>query len=202
MTAKVDRDSAGAIAGLSNFVVLGDFSSLGQASPSIDYSSDGGSILLSISSDLYRVNLSDVNTMNGAAEPLTPNTADFAEWNPSYSPDGSRVAYTVGPIGRTGGVSGQAMEISVLNLTTRASTPLTTKRNKGQAASGLDNAMWSATGASIGFSAYTGNAPRNSFCSALLNSEIFVIKADGSGIASALTATNGTRVEGWPQWGW
>jgi Tol biopolymer transport system component len=78
--------------------------------------------------------------------------------------------------------------------------PLTTKQNKGKAASGLDHAMWSATGTAIAFSAYTGNAPRNSFCSALVNSEIFVIKADG--VASALTTTNGTRVEGSPQWGW
>ena len=202
LTAAVDRDFKGSITGLSNFVVLGDLSSLGQASPFMDYSSDGRSIVLGISSDLYRLHLSADYTMSGAAEPLTPNTGGFAEWNPSYSPDGSRVAYTAGPIGRTGGVSGQAMEISLLSLNTRASTPLTTKQNKGKAASGLDHAMWSATGTAIGFSAYTGNAPRNSFCSALVNSEIFVIKADGTGVASALTTTNGTRVEGSPQWGW
>ena len=142
------------------------------------------------------------NTINGAAELLTPNTDGFAEWNPSYSPDGNRVAYTVGSIGPSGEISGRAMQISVLNLTTRASTPLTTKRNKGKAASGLDNAMWSATGTSIGFTACTGATQRRSPCSALVNAEIFLINSDGTGVASALTTTNGTGVEAWPQWGW
>jgi hypothetical protein len=201
MTAAVDRDVEGSITGLSDFVVLGDLSSLGQASPSIDYSSDGNSIILSISSDLYRLHLSSDYTMGGV-EPLTPNTDRFAEWNPSYSPDGNRVAYTVGSIDSSGNVSTRSMEIALLNLTTRASTPVSTKKNKGKAAYGLDHAMWSATGTAIGFSAYTGNSPRNSFCSALVNSEIFVINADGTGVASALTWTNGTRVEGVPQWGW
>jgi Tol biopolymer transport system component len=182
--------------------VLGDLSSLGQASNFIDYSSDGRSIVLSISSDLYRLHLAADYKIYGAAELLTPNTDGFAEWNPSYSPDGSRIAYTAGPIGRSGGVSVRSTGIYSLDLGTRASTPLTTKRNKGKAAYGFDNAMWSATGLSIGFSAYAGNPPRNSFCSALVNSEIFVIKADGTGVASALTTTNGTGVEGSPQWGW
>ena len=181
--------------------MLGDLASLGQADPYIDYSSDGNSIVLSISADLYRLHLSAEYTMS-SVEPLTPNTNRFAEWNPSYSPDGSRVAYTVGSIGRSGDVSTRSTEIALLNLTTRASTPVTTKKNKGKAAYGFDNAMWSATGTAIGFSAYTGNPPRNSFCSALVNSEIFVINADGTGVASALTMTNGTRVEGFPQWGW
>ena len=200
MTAAVDRVQ-GSITGLSDFVVLGDLASLGQADPYIDYSSDGNSIVLSISADLYRLHLSAEYTTS-SVEPLTPNTNLFAEWNPSYSPDGSRVAYTVGSIGRSGYVSGRSTEIALLNLTTRASTPVTTKQNKGKAAYGFDNAMWSATGTAIGFSAYTGNPPRNSFCSALVNSEIFVINADGTGVASALTMTNGTRVEGFPQWGW
>jgi hypothetical protein len=202
MTAAVDRDNQGSITGLSDFVVLGDLASLGQARPSIDYSSDGNSIVLSISADLYRLHLSADYTMSDVAELLTPNTDGFAEWNPSYSPDGSRVAYTVGSIDGSGQVSTRSMQIALLNLTTRASTPVTTKKNKGQAAYGFDDAMWSATGTAIGFSAYTGNPPRNSFCSALVNSEIFVINADGTGVASALTWTNGTRVEGVPQWGW
>jgi hypothetical protein len=203
MTAAVDRDVTGAITGLSDFVVLGDLSSLGQASNFIDYSSDGRSIVLSISSDLYRLHLAaDYKIDDGAAELLTPNTDGVAEWNPSYSPDGSRIAYTAGPIGRSGWVSGRATGISVLNLTTRASIPLITKQNKGQAASGLNNAMWSANGLSIGFSAFTGATPRRSPCSNLVNAEIFRINSDGTGVASALTTTNGTGVEAWPQWGW
>jgi hypothetical protein len=202
MTAAVDRDATGAITGLSDFVVLGDLSSLGQASSFIDYSSDGRSIVLSISSDLYRLHLAADYKIYGAAELLTPNTDGVAEWNPSYSPDGSRIAYTAGAIGRSGGVSTRATQISVLDLGTRASTPLTTKRNKGKAADGLNNAMWSANGLSIGFSAFTGATPRRSPCSALINAEIFRINSDGTGVASALTTTNGTGVEAWPQWGW
>ena len=83
MTAAVDRDATGAITGLSDFVVLGDLSSLGQASSFIDYSSDGRSIVLSISSDLYRLHLLPDYTIDGAAELLTPNTDGVAEWNPS-----------------------------------------------------------------------------------------------------------------------
>jgi hypothetical protein len=202
MTAAVDRDATGAITGLSDFVVLGDLSSLGQASSFIDYSSDGRSIVLSISSDLYRLHLAADYKIDGAAELLTPNTDGVAEWNPSYSPDGSRIAYTAGPIVRSGGISPRAMQISVLDLGTRASTPLTTKQNKGKAASGINNAMWSATGSSIGFSALTGATPRRSQCSNYVNAEIFRINSDGTGVASALTTTNGTGVEAWPQWGW
>ena len=36
----------------------------------------------------------------------------------------------------------------------------------------------------------------------LVNREIFVINADGSGTASLITDTNGTSVEGMPKWGW
>ena len=200
MTVAVDRDlNDGSITGLSGFVVLDDFSALGRASPFIDYSSDGSRIVLSISSDLYRVHLSD-NAVNGAPELLTPNTDGFAEWNPSYSPDGGRIAYTAGQIGRSGAV--RTSEIASLNLASRVATRVTTKRNKGKAASGLDNAMWSADGASIGFSAYTGATPRRAPCSNFVDSEIFLINPDGTGVASALTTTNGSGVEAWPQWGW
>ena len=81
MTAAVDRDLNEAITGLSDFVVLGDLSSLGQVSPLIDYSSDGSSIVLSISSDLYRLHPLN-NTINGAADLLTPNTDGFADGIP------------------------------------------------------------------------------------------------------------------------
>jgi Tol biopolymer transport system component len=140
--------------------------------------------------------------MIGAAELLTPNTEGFAEWNPSYSPDGSRIAYTAGAIGRSGGVSPTSMQISSLNLATGVFTRVTTPKNKGQAASARNNAMWSADGTWIGFSAFTGSTPRRAPCSTLVNSEIFRIKADGTGVASGLTTTNGTGVEAWPQWGW
>src|SRR5215510_9961516 len=58
-------------------------------------------------------------------------------------------------------------------------------------------------GAWIGFTAYdNGKAPRGSACSGLVNSEIFLIIADGSTTATPLTDTKGTSVEAWPKWGW
>ena len=43
---------------------------------------------------------------------------------------------------------------------------------------------------------------RSSPCSTLLNSELFLINADGSNSAVQITNTNGTSVEAWPKWGW
>jgi Tol biopolymer transport system component len=62
--------------------------------------------------------------------------------------------------------------------------------------------MWSSDGTRIGFSAYTSRTPRRSPCSGLVNSEIFLIAADGSTTASQITNTSGTSVEAWPKWGW
>ena len=62
--------------------------------------------------------------------------------------------------------------------------------------------MWRADGTAIGFSAYTSATPRHSPCSTFVNSELFVINADGSNSAAQITNTNGTSVEVWPKWGW
>jgi hypothetical protein len=35
-----------------------------------------------------------------------------------------------------------------------------------------------------------------------VNSDIFLIKADGSTTATQITNTNGTSVEVWSRWGW
>ena len=207
MTAKVDRDaSTSKITGLSDLVVVGDLYSLGLPDPTlpaskgftgdVDYSPDGSSIVASIYYDLWLVHLSSENTNEGA-DLLTANTDGFAEWKPAYSPDGTRVAYTAGPVtASSGGVS--TTDIHSVRLETRAVTRVTTNKNKGKAASGRHNAMWRADGTAIAFSAFTSSTPR----STLVNSDLFFINADGSNSAAQITNTNGTSVEAWPKWGW
>jgi hypothetical protein len=210
MTARVDRDSTLRVTGLSDLVVVGDLYSLGLPDPTVptskgftgnvDYSPDGSSIVASIYHDLWLINLTSENT-NGGAGLLTANTDGFAEWKPAYSPGGTRIAYTAGPIAAsTGGVS--TTDIHSLTLDTRAVTPVTTNKNKGKAASGRNNAMWWSDGTAIGFSAFTSATPRHSPCSTLVNADLFLINADGSNIAAQITNTNGTSVEAWPKWGW
>jgi len=210
MTAKVDRDASTLkVTGLSNLVVVGDLYSLGLPDPTVppskgftgdvDYSPDGSSIVASIYYDLWLVRLSSENT-NVGADLLTANTDGFAEWKPAYSPEGTRLAYTAGPIAASGGVS--TTDIHSLTLDTRAVTRVTTNQNKGKAASGRHNAMWRSDGTAIGFSAFTSATPRSSPCSTLVNSEFFLINADGSNSAAQITNTNGTSVEAWPKWGW
>jgi Tol biopolymer transport system component len=212
MTAKVDRDeSSGKVKGLSDLLMVGDLYSLGLPDPTfpnskgftgdIAYSPDGSSIVASIYYDLWLVHLSADNSIAGT-DLLTANTDGFAEWKPSYSPEGTRVAYTAGGVmASTGGV--RDTDIYSLTLDTRAVTRVTGNKNKGDAGSSRNNAIWSSDGTWIGFSAYSSTrTPRNSPCSALVNSEIFLIRADGSNTASAITDTNGTSVEAWPKWGW
>jgi hypothetical protein len=208
MTFNVDRDESSRITGLSDLIVVGDLYSLGVPDPSvstagftgtIDYSPDGAGIVASIYHDLWTVHL-DGNHQLAGVDLLTANTNGAAEWNPSYSPDGTRVAYTAGPVTSSGGV--RDTEIHSVLLSSGASRRVTTKQNKGGAASARDRAMWASDSASIAFTAYTSSTPRKSPCSTLVNSEIFLINADGSGTASQITNTNGTSVEGAPKWGW
>src|SRR4029453_16754555 len=165
MTAKVDRDDSGKVTGLSDLLMVGDLYSLGLPDPNfptskgftgdIDYSPDGSGIVASIYYDLWVVHLTAEDT-NGGADLLTANTDGFAEWKPAYSPDGTRIAYTGGPIAApTGGVSTRETDIYSLTLDTHAVTRVTTNQNRGKAASGRHNAMWRSDGTSIGFSAYT-----------------------------------------------
>jgi Tol biopolymer transport system component len=130
-----------------------------------------------------------------STERLTENTNGFAEWNPAFSPDGSHIAYLGGAVRKSGGV--QDANIYSLVPATHSVTQLT----KGNAASLRNNPMWSPDGAWIGFNAYTSGTRRSSTCPGLVNSEIFLIKADGSTAATQITNTNGTSVEVWPRWG-
>jgi hypothetical protein len=196
MTAKVDRaPGSQSITSLSDLVVVGDLGLAGD----FDYSPVGNSIVASIDSDLWMIHLDADNTYL-IAELLTESTDGFAEWNPSFSPDGSHIAYSGGAISRrTGGV--QDPDIYTLALAPRTVARVTNKKNKGAAAQLRNNAMWSADMAWIGFSAYTASSPPNSSCNSF-NSEIFRIPADGSSKATKITDTYGTSAEVWPVWGW
>jgi hypothetical protein len=208
MTAKVERDASLKIIGLSDLVVVGDLYTIGVPDPGfptsqgftgpIDYAPDG-SIVASAYYDLWRINLGTDNTYL-SSDRLTQNTDGFAEWNPAVSPDGSRVAYTSGAIVTSGGVRNS--DIYTLDLASRAVVRVTGNKNKDGAASLRNNAIWSQDSAWIGFTAYTSRTPRNSPCSGLVNSDIFLIKSDGSTTATPITNTNGTSVEVWPRWGW
>ena len=214
VTMAVDRDpTTSRITGLSDPIVVShDLYALGVPDPkagvsgsfgdAIDYAPDGFSIVSSSNNDLWRHPLGGDHRPVGAPQRLTTNTDGFAEWNPSLSPDGSRVAYTAGLVSRSGGVSSRDMDIFTLDLITGITTRVTTNKNKGEAASGRDRAMWTEDSAWIGFTAYTSSTPRRAPCSTFVNTEIFLIKANGSGIASQITHTNGTSVEAFPKWGW
>jgi hypothetical protein len=210
MTAKVDRDSNLKITGLSDFVVVGDLYTIGIPDPKfpdqkgftgfIDYSPDGRSIVASIYYDLWMIYLHADNTFD-RAERLT-GTSGFAEWNPAFSLDGSHIAYTGGAISGSGGVSLRDTDIYSLVPATRTVTRVTANSNRGSAAMGRDHPTWSPDDAWIGFAAYVNShPPRNSICSGIVNSEIFLIKADGSTTATPITNTNGTSVEDGPRWG-
>jgi hypothetical protein len=207
MTAHVERDLTMRIIALSDLVVVGDLLSIGVPDakfPSesgftgyVDYSPDGNSVVASIYFDLWQIFLNTDNTY-ASAQRLTENSEGFAEWNPAFSPDGSRIAYTGGAITRSGGV--RNTDIYALNLTANVVIPVTTNKNKGSAASSRNNPIWSPDGGSIGFTAYTKTTRRSSCPS--VNSEIFLIPADGSATATQITDTNGTSAEAWSRWGW
>lgn len=207
MTAQVERDAALKITGLSDLVVVGDLFSIGVPDPGyptstgftghIDYSPDGSSIVASIYYDLWRIHLDSDNTFL-SADWLTEDTDGFAEWNPSFSPDGIRIAYTGSPIQS----SARNMDIYSLDTASGAVLRVTTRRNGGSSVAGRDNSMWSSDSEWIGFTAFTSRSPRNRPCSWLLNSEIYLIEADGSTTATQITNTNGTSVENYSSWGW
>jgi hypothetical protein len=206
MTAHVERDVTMRVIALSDLVVVGDLLSIGVPDamfPSasgftgdIDYSPDGNSIVASIYLDLWRIHL-DVDHTFQSSELLTNGTAGFAEWKPAFSPDGTHVAYTGGLFRRNG--VGET-HIYSLDISSGIASPVTTNKNKDGAASTRNNAMWSPDGGSIGFTAFTKTTRRSSCPS--VNSEIFLIAADGSATATQITDTNGTSAEAWPRWGW
>ena len=208
MTVKVDRDTSTSVTSLSDVIVVAELESLGVPDPgvassgftgTIDYAPDGSGIVASIYHDLWLVRLTSEHTLD-AAEQLTPNTDGAVEWNPSSSPDGLRVAYTAGRLTGSGRVGNT--NIYTVGVFSGTVTPITSPAGKGKSVSSPNDAMWTPDGTSIGFAAYTSSTARRATCSALVNSEIFLINSDGSGTASLITNTNGTSVEGAPKWGW
>ena len=216
MTAQIVRDSTLKIIGLSDLVSVGDLYSLNGVSPNPDfpdskgftgtiaYSLDGTSIVASIYYDLWTISLSAVNTFLSVT-PLTDTTDQFAGWNPDFSPGGSRMAYTGAPISGAGTsptVRPQNMNIYSLTLAPPSVIQVTNIENKGTAATDRDHAMFSPDGEWIAFTALTTKTPHNLPCSALVNSDIFLINSNGSSTAVDITNTNGTSVEVLPRLGW
>jgi hypothetical protein len=156
----------------------------------------GPPVRLTLDDDLWLVRLTSGHALD-TAEQLT-NTDNVVEWNPSYSPDGLRVAYTGGPVSRDGTV--RTTDLYAIAVFGGAVTRITSTTRHGQISS-PDNAMWAAGGTWIGFAAYTSGTVRHSPCSDAVNSEIFLINADGSGTAFLITDTHGTSVEALPKWG-
>jgi hypothetical protein len=218
MTAQIVRDSTLKIIGLSDLVAVGDLYSLNGVFPNPDfpdskgftgtiaYSLDGTSIVASIYFDLWTISLAADNTFLSVT-PLTDTTDRSAKWNPDLSPGGSRIAYTGGPISESR--SGAAVRLGDMNIYSPTLAPpsviqVTTNQNKDSASTDIDNAMFSPDGEWIAFTALTTTTktPRNLPCSGLVNSDIFLINADGSSTAVDITNTNGTSVEVWPRLGW
>src|SRR5262249_21981227 len=120
------------------------------------------------------------------------------------APDGRHVAYVSGAIGKNSrGVSSRDLDIYSLLPATRSVQQVTKSSNKGTAATSRNNPIWSSDSSWIAFTAYDNSpSPRGSTCSGLVNSDIFLIKADGLTTAAQITNTNGTSVEVRPKWGW
>jgi hypothetical protein len=195
MTARVDRDAALKIVGLSDLVVVHNGVSVG----SIDYSPYENSIVTSINADLWLIHLAADNTFLSSEQLI--ESLGFAEINPAWAPDGALIAFTRGQFQGTGaGFSNP--DIYTFDLATSAVARVTNNKNAGNAGGGRDQAMWSPDSKSIGFFAFAkARMPRNSPCSGLVNTEIFLIPAGGSATATQITNTNGTSTEYRPAWG-
>jgi Tol biopolymer transport system component len=94
------------------------------------------------------------------------------------------------------------MNIYSLTLAPPSVIQVTNIENKGTAATDRDHAMFSPDGEWIAFTALTTKTPHNLPCSALVNSDIFLINSNGSSTAVDITNTNGTSVEVLPRLGW
>ena len=208
MTARIDPDAASKITGLSNLVVQAICGRWAQ-SPPPRRASPATSITLGRKQH-RSVHLGQSLDGPSAFRQHVRVCGKSLPRTPMISPSGILIFArrnsnrpAAGPItAGSGGVYLRETDIYSLTLDTRAVTRVTTNRNKGRAALGRNSAMWRSDGAWIGFSAYTSFTPRRSQCSDLVNSEIFLIKADGSTTASQITNTSGTSVEVWPKWGW
>jgi hypothetical protein len=211
----VVRDDGGEVVALSNITTVVDLLSLGQPSDSdanpryvftgaLDFERDGGSIVVVIFDDLWRVFLAEDGHGYAGATPLT-RTTDFAERFPRWSPVADVVAYAGGPYTSFDG--GLALTVGntnvyTLDVASGVSRRVTTNKNKGSSGVHRDEPAWSPDGLSILFYAQGQSASgrRNQPCGT--NYDLFRIAADGSTKAVAVTNTVGTGVELEPAWGW
>lgn len=221
--ANLVRDTAGKIIGTTNHRLLarsdaiGSPSDLPEGTPIYDgpnrgiaFSSDGGSLLVAVYGDLWRLYLG-ANGELLSKERLT-QTRERVEWGPDFSPDGRKIAFMVydlkfntkGP-NRGRYTYGAENIIYTLDLVPSATpVPVLTRDNLGEASGSigpLRGTTWSPDGAYLAFNARSTKTRRTAPCGGG-NTEIFIIRSDGSGQAIALTKTATTSMEWIPRWGW
>ncbi len=123
-----------------------------------DWAPTGGEIAFGASSQIFVVGA------GGTPVPSQLNpTAPGNRSNPSWSPDASRIAYTRGPPGATGGIW----------TIDRATAPNETALLTGTAVGEVWELAWSPDGSKIGFISDVGNPAQE---------ELFTVNADGSGL--------------------
>lgn len=128
----------------------------------------------------------------------------------AFSPDGRKLAFTAfdlklstkGP--SKGTYTSDPAKLYVLDLDSGvAAVPLLNRNNMGEAQNsslGFREPSWSPDGTYIVFSARGGKSNKPPCGSG--NTDIFIIRSDGTGQATSLTRTDTTSKEQWPQWGW
>jgi hypothetical protein len=162
-----------------------------------DFSPDGTQIVVTIYSDLWLLTLMNDGHTLASSRPLT-RTLDDTEFQGAFSPDGKTIAYVAGPNNFIRGTI-RNLNIFTINLETLGITQLSSKKD---ALVDTESPAWSPDGQYLAFMAQGQRAPRNSPCGAVVNYDIYELKADGTGTVTALTNTVGTGVEVRNQWGW
>jgi Tol biopolymer transport system component len=214
------RDGTGRISGATNHRVLAQDDEIGSPSDVVGesvaatyaggmaFSPDCASLLVVVYADLWRLYLAADGSL------LYPDrvtqTRTRAESSPAFSPDGRKLAFAAVDLKLGSGPwKGQyvpgSVNIYTLDLGYAATpVPLLNKSNLGEAVANTTNRFssptWSPDGAFIAFSAPGAKSKPTSPCYGT-NTDIFVIRSNGSGQATALVRTAGTGLEIWPHWG-
>jgi hypothetical protein len=212
----VVRDPAsGRISGLSDVqLLLADLRGLGSPADIttgvafmrlMDFSPAGGSLLAVVYGDLWELRLANAGTSWSVAPRALTRTKDTVELSARWSPTGDLIAWAGGPITTQRGWTGlfsDDMEIYTLAVASGAVRRVTTNLNKGSARGFKNDPNWSHDGSAILFSAIGPNASRSAPCGGLVNFDLFLVSADGSGKIQQVSTTVGSGVETTPRWGW